>query len=213
MSAQAAAMIIQGVGAVNQAIGAFYGARSQKLSMKAQASSLEYQQRMSQLNQRIVAREAIEMFQQAQKAIGQATAQMGRTKQQAQASMAARGLQGGVGSTAEVMASLEYDKQLTAMSMNAQAVRQRESMMTQRVDIQNQGLMAGVQASALRMAGKAIMPGQALMASLLGSAGQMAANWAYSQRPGMSSEESMAPPMATPGMGRSGRSLRAGGSV
>jgi len=209
MSAQAAAMIIQGVGAVNQAIGAFYGARSQKLSMKAQASSLEYQQRMSQLNQRIVAREAIETFQQAQKAIGQATAQMGRTKQQAQASMAARGLQGGVGSAAEVMASLEYDKQLTAMSMNAQAVRQRESMMTQRVDIQNQGRRAGVQASALRMAGKAIMPGQALMASLLGSAGQMAANWAYTQRPEMSSEASM----ATPGMGRSGRSLRAGGSV
>jgi hypothetical protein len=209
MSVQAAALAIQAVGAVNSAIGAFYGARSQKLTMKQQASALEYQQRMAQLNQRIVGREAVVMFQEAQKEIGRATAQMGRTKQQAKAAMAARGLQAGVGSEAEVMASMEYDKQATAMAMNAQAVRQRESMMTQRTDIRNQGLMAGVQASGLRMAGKAIMPGQALMGSLLGSAGQMAANWAYSQRP----EVAQGDLAVGPGVGRSGRSLRAAGGL
>lgn len=208
MSVQAAALAIQAVGAVNSAIGAFYGARSQKLTLKQQASALEYQQRMAQLNQRIVGREAVVMFQEAQKEIGRATAQMGRTKQQAKAAMAARGLQAGVGSEAEVMASMEYDKQATAMAMNAQAVRQREAMMTQRTDIRNQGLMAGVQASGLRMASKAILPGQALMASLLGSAGQMAANWAYSQRP----EVAQGDPLRTPGEG-GGRSRRSSGGL
>lgn len=208
MSVQAAALAIQAVGAVNSAIGAFYGARSQKLTMKQQASALEYQQRMAQLNQRIVGREAVVMFQEAQKEIGRATAQMGRTKQQAKAAMAARGLQAGVGSEAEVMASMEYDKQATAMAMNAQAVRQREAMMTQRTDIRNQGLMAGVQASGLRMAGKAILPGQALMASLIGSAGQMSANWAYSQRP----EVAQGAPIRTPGEG-GGRSRRSSGGL
>lgn len=207
MSMAGAAMIIQGLGAVNQAIGSFYQARSQRLSLKAQASALEYQQRMANLNQRIVAREAVDMYQQAQKMIGQVTMQRGQEQAQARASMAARGLQAGVGSAAEVMASMEYTKQAEAMAMNAQAVRQRESMMTQRVDIANQGMMAGVQAGALRGAAGAILPGQALMASLLGSAGNMAAQWAYAQRPGMAQETSV----AAPGMGNSGRSLRAGG--
>ena len=211
MSLAGAAMIVQAAGAVHQSIGAFYGARSQKLTLKAQASALEYQQRMANLNQRIVAREAVDAYQQAQKMIGQVTMQRGQEQAQARASMAARGLQAGVGSAAEVMASMEYAKQYESMAMSAQAVRQRASMMTQRTDIANQAMMAGVQAGALRGAAGAIMPGQALIGSLLGSAGNMMSQWAYAQQFATQQQQGMAPLVSTPGTGNSGRSLRAGG--
>jgi hypothetical protein len=193
MSAEGQSMAVQGLGAVHQAIGAYYQARSQRLSMRAQASALEYQQRIAQMNQRIVAREAIDMFQQAQRMISQRTMEHGRAQSQARAALAARGGQAGVGSAAEALASMEYAKQAESMAMNAQAVRQREAMRMQRVDIINQSMMAGVQAGALRSGASAIMPGQAFMGSLLGSAGNMMAQWAYAQRFDQQQQQGMAP--------------------
>ena len=170
-----ASMAVQGLGALHQAAGAYYQARSQRLSLRSQASALQYQQRMSQLNQRIVAREAIATYQEAQKAIGRATMQQGAAQSQARAALAARGGQGGVGSSAEALASMEYAKQADSMAMNAQAVRQREAMMTQRIDIANQSMMAGVQARAVLAGARSIFPGTAMIGSLLGSTGNMLA--------------------------------------
>jgi hypothetical protein len=192
-SADNASMAVQGLGAVHQAVGAYYQAKSQRLSLRGQASALQYQQRMSQLNQRIVAREAIATFQEAQKMIGRAAMQHGAAQSQARAAFAARGGQAGVGSSAEVLASMRYAQEADAMAMNAQAVRQREAMMTQRVDIANQGMMAGVQASAVLSGARSILPGSAMIGSLLGSTGNMLAQWAYSQRFENQQQQGMAP--------------------
>lgn len=182
MVVQAIGMIMQAVGAVHTGIGAYYGARAQKLTLKAQASALEYQQRMAQLNQRIVAREAVSEFQQAQKMIGQRTMQHGQAQAQARASMAARGIQAGVGSAGEIMASMEYAKQAESMAMNAQAVRQREDMMMQRTNVATQGIMAGAQAEGLRGMADAIMPIAHLMVGLTSSGGQVLSQWANTQQ-------------------------------
>lgn len=160
---------------------AYYGARIQQINMLAQAGQLESQQRMMQLNQRMVGRQASEVLVAAHKAIGQRTMAAGQTRASTAAAMAARGLQAGVGSAAEILASQDYVKEVDAAQLNANAVRQAGQLRMQRASLISQGEMFGAQAQGLRLQQGAMSPWMSVVGSLLSSGGQMAMSYAATQ--------------------------------
>jgi hypothetical protein len=174
-------MYLQAAKAGMDASMAYFKARIQKINMLAQAGQLESQQRMMHLNQRMVGRQASEVLVAAHKAIGQRTMAAGQMRASTAAAMAARGLQAGVGSAAEILASQDYVKEVDAAQLNANAVRQAGQLRMQRASIISQGEMFGAQAQGLRLQQSAIKPWMAVVGSLLSSGGQMANSYAGMQ--------------------------------
>jgi len=165
-------------GALQGAIGTFYAAKSQRYQLKSQQLALEFQQSMSAINARNAEYQAQSIMEAGQQQIGQYTMRAGAAKQAGRASLAARGVQGGVGSAAEVMATADVVKDIDVLTINANTVRQAEAARMQRVNIQNEGLMAGVNAANIGATRSSINPYGMAIPSLLGSAGQVATSWA-----------------------------------
>jgi hypothetical protein len=93
-------------GAVNSAIGSFYAADSQKTQLKMQAQNQRFQAQMSAINARGAEMQAQQSLLAGERAIGQYTMGAGQRRASATASMAARGIQGGVGSAEHAQAPL-----------------------------------------------------------------------------------------------------------
>ena len=99
-------------GAVNSAIGSFYAADSQKTQLKMQAQNQRFQAQMSAINARSAESQAQQTLLAGERAVGQYTMGAGQKRASATASMAARGIQGGVGSAREVTASMDLIKEI-----------------------------------------------------------------------------------------------------
>lgn len=165
-------------GALQGAIGTFYAAKSQRYQLKSQQLALEFQQSMSAINARNAEYQAQSIMEAGQQQIGQYTMRAGAAKEAGRASLAARGVQGGVGSAAEVMATADVVKEMDVLTINANTVRQAEAMRMQRVNILNEGMMAGISAQNVGATRASISPYGQAIPSLLGSAGQVATSWA-----------------------------------
>lgn len=179
MSPFATAGLILGMaGALQGAIGSFYAAKSQRYQLKSQQLSLEFQQSMSAINARNAEYQAQSIMEAGQRQVGQYTMRAGAAKQAARAAMGARGIQAGVGSAAEVMATADVAKEIDVLTINANTVRAAEAQRMQRTNILNEGMMAGVQAQNLMRTRRTIDPYAMAAPSLLSSAGQVASSWA-----------------------------------
>ena len=183
-SLASAGLILAMAGALNSAIGSFYSAKSQKYQLKSQKLAAEFQRSMSAINARNAEVQAQNIMEAGQRQIGQYTMRAGAQKGAAKASLAARGVQAGVGSAAEVMATADVVKEMDVLTINANTVRQAEAMRMQRVNYLNEGLMAGISAQNLGVTAGTIKPGGIAASSLLGSAGQVAGQWAVARQYG-----------------------------
>ena len=96
--------------------------------------------------------------------------------------MAARGIQGGVGSAAEVIGSMDLIKEIDRMTMSANSVRQAEAIRNQAMNYRNQSVMSGLSADNLNTTAGTISPGMGLGTSLLTSAASIGQNWARNNR-------------------------------
>lgn len=180
-----AAGAILGIASVLQgAVGSFYQAKNEQYQLKSQESSMRFQQTMANINARAAEQQAQAILEAGEQQIGQYTMQAGQQKAAAQASLAARGVQAGVGSAAETMATADIVKEIDVITINANTVRAAEAQRMQRVNILNEGAMAGVSASNLRAMRRSINPYVGASASLLGSAGRVASMYAVSQNRG-----------------------------
>lgn len=168
-------------GLLNSAIGSFYAAQSKKYQLKSQKLAAEFQKSISNINARAYEREAEYILEAGQKQIGRYTMQAGQQKAAAKASLAARGVQAGVGSTAEIMATGDIVKEIDVYTINANTVRQAEAARMQASNYRTQAAMAGVEAYNLRGASRSLQPWGAAGASLLGGAGDVAFQWAVSK--------------------------------
>jgi hypothetical protein len=106
----------------------------------------------------------------------------GQAKSSAKASMAARGIQGGVGSAAEVVGSMDLIKEIDRMTMSANSVRQAEAIRNQAMNYRNQSVMSGLSADNLNTTAGTISPGFGMSTSLLTSAADIGQNWARNNR-------------------------------
>ena len=164
-------------GAITGAIGSYYAAQSQKAQLESQASSMRFQSDISQLNAaqaEFTAQQIMRVGQQRQGKIG---LRAGKIKSSQRASMAARGIDLGVGSAVETIATTDLMKEIDMLTTNAETVRSAEAARLQRQNYLTASAMQDV--SAMNLAGSAasISPMMALGGSLLGSAGSVANAW------------------------------------
>ena len=164
-------------GAVTGAIGSYYAAQSQKTQLESQASSMRFQSDISQLNAAQAEFTAQQILRAGQQRQGQIGLRAGKIKSSQRASMAARGIDLGVGSAVETIATTDLMKEIDMLTTNAETVRSAEAARLQRQNYLTASAMQDV--SAMNLAGSAasISPTMALTGSLLGSAGSVANAW------------------------------------
>lgn len=163
-------------GSILGAIGAFASAQAQKDQLKGQAMTLEFQQSMANLNARQAEDDAQAILRAGRGEIGRLTLAAGQEKGRARVSAAARGVTVGVGSAAEIEASIDLVKEIDAMTINENSVRAAGQARMQATNSRNQSLLAGVSAGNLRRTAGTINPAQAAGNSMLVSGGRFAAN-------------------------------------
>lgn len=156
-------MAMQGAGAASSAVGAYYGAKSSKASLELQAN-------LADINAR-----QLESTAQSTLLTGQREEQKSRIatanlKGSQRASLAANGVDLGVGSAEQILTSTDVLGEIDANTINANAVRSAWGYRTESTNQKNQALMSRASASA-------ISPGGAAVTSLLGSAGSVASSW------------------------------------
>jgi hypothetical protein len=169
------------MGAVTSAIGAYYAADAQKYQLKSQASSLEFQQEISRRNASLAQQQAESIRASGQQEIGRYTAQVGQQQATERARVGARGIQGGVGSTAEVAATTDLIKQVDVLTMSSNTIRQASAARMQAQNYQAQATILGASAANARRSAASISTWSGPMSSLLGSAGGLGIEWARTQ--------------------------------
>jgi len=162
-------------------IGSFYSAKAQQYQLKSQALSMDFEASMANLNARSAELDAQHILESGQQELGLATLRAGQAKAAQAASLAARGVQAGVGTAAELQATTELAKQLDVLTINSNAVRAAEASRTRGIDFQNRALLAGVSARNLRGAARSVRPWMSGFSSLLGGASGVASQWAANQ--------------------------------
>ncbi len=169
-------------GMLTGAIGSFYAAKSQQYELRSQQLSLEYQQNIANLNARLAEADARAIIEAGHHAVGLSTLRAGQIEAANRAATAARGVQAGVGSAAEVQASLAFARESDAITIDANAARQAAQARLRAVDLSNRGLLAGVSASNIRRTASGISPGLAGFTSLLSGTSRIAGQQARSRR-------------------------------
>jgi hypothetical protein len=169
-------------GMATSAIGAYYAAKTQQYQLESQALTNDFQKSMSELNAKNAEFTAQTILESGQRQIGAVTMRAGNVKGAARASMAARGIQAGVGSAADVIATTDLMKEVDVNTINARSVQAAEAQRMAAVNSQNQAMMAGVSADNARMGASTINPFMASTGSLLGSASTVASAYYQDKR-------------------------------
>lgn len=139
-------------------IGAGSQANTERYRAKSAALNFEHQRDMAQLNKRMLESQAQHIGRAYNKQIQIRTMKAGQKMASTRASFAARGIQMGVGSTANVFASAELLKEIDRLTMNTNKVK---AMNTKRAQAVNMGIkedMAGMSASNLFSTASTISP-------------------------------------------------------
>jgi len=164
---------LMAAGAVQKSIGSFYAAKNAQIQARMQEQNFLFQQRMSNIAARQAEFQAQGIMEAGQRQIGAYTMQAGAAKSQAKTQLAARGIQAGKGSAAEIMATFDLIKEIDAMTINANTVRAAEAQRMAATRAQVQGIMAGASARSYGLMAGAINPMASAVQSLLGDAMQI----------------------------------------
>jgi hypothetical protein len=163
MCSPTAALAAQGAGAVNQSVGAYYSAASQKSQLRAQAA-------MAELNAAQSEKSAQQTLEAGKDAVSRQGLQVSRLKSRQVIGMAVNGIDLGSDSAVRALTDTDVMSELDKNAMTANAVRQAWGYRTQATDYRNQALTQRANASA-------ISPGLAAATTLLGGATQVASSW------------------------------------
>ena len=164
-------------GAAVSAVGAFYAVDSQRYNLRTRALNLDFQGSMSNLNAELAEREAAFMVRAARQQRGGLTLRFGQIEARARVEQAGAGVQAGVGSAAEVQASIAATKEIEALTVDINAMRAVHGARLRSVNARNLALLSRVSAHNVRSFAGNLSPGLALATSLLGSAGPVASQF------------------------------------
>lgn len=169
------------LGGVSSAIGTYYAAQTAQYQEKSQSSSLAYQSDMAAINSSREEMTAESIEEAGKNQIASYTMREGQEKAGAMASTAARGIALGVGSAADVAASLDVEKDLNVLAINSNTTRQAWAAREQGTNYTNQSLIDRTGAvNALRSA-NSISPIGSTVNSLMGSATRVAGQWDWNR--------------------------------
>lgn len=166
--------MMQGAGAASSAVGAYYGAQSNKISLGLQANLADTSARVSES----AAQATLLTGQREEQKSMLATASL---KSAQRVGMAANGVDLGEGSPLNVLTTTDTMGQIDANTIKANAIKSAWGYRMQGVNQTNQANMS-------RAAADAINPTQSAISSLLGSAGSVASSWYMFGKNGMLDE-------------------------
>lgn len=155
-------------GLVTAAIGAYASSNAQKHQLRSQASSLDYQQQMSQLNARAAENDAQEILRAGNQQIGLVGMRYAQEKASIRASTAGRGVVLGEGNAAEVQASISLARDIDIMTLRTQTVREATNARLRGVNARAQGAAAGASAANMRATASSINPALQAHTTLIG---------------------------------------------
>jgi hypothetical protein len=162
-------------GDLTRGYASFAEARARQEETKAQASFLGHRARMLEMDRRAAMRQAESILEAGQSEIGRVTLEGGQRRAAIEASQAARGVEAGVGSAAEVMASERLMQQAEVYHINLSAVRQASAARQGAVAIGNEALFSRTSSRSLRRSARRAAP----EAALLGGAASAGLSAAY----------------------------------
>ena len=150
-------------GAINQAVGAYSEARSQRNAMTYAANAADVNAKISELTAQSALKTGERQFQRFR-------LQTANLKGNQRASMAANGIDLGEGSAARILTDTDVLGEIDANTIEADAIRSAWGYRTQGTNYQNEALFKRVTANS-------IDPGMRATTSLLGNAGSVAEKW------------------------------------
>ncbi len=162
------------LGAVYEMVGGYYKAMSRRGELKQQALSLDFEAFTSNLDARSSEMDAMAVLDAGKQALGQYTMQAGQFRADVATSQAASGIQAGVGSAAEVMASLDLRKEIDTMTIKSNAARRAAALRIQAQNQRSAADLARVSAANTRRTARGITGYSQVvtgLATLLGSSG------------------------------------------
>ena len=148
-------------------VGAGSKANTERYLARSKALNFEHQRDMAQLNKRMLENQAQHIGRAYNKQIAIRTMKAGQAISRSKASFAARGIQMGVGSTANVFASAELMKEIDRLTMNTNKVRAMNTKRGQAVNMGIRGDMYGMSADNLFTTASSISPIMDMSSTLL----------------------------------------------
>ena len=142
-------------------------ANTERYKLRSQALNFEHQRDMAKLNKRMLESQAQHIGRAYNKQIAIRTLKAGQAISSTKASFAARGIQMGVGSTANVFASAELIKEIDRLTMNTNKVRAMNNQRLRAVNMGIRGDMLGVSANNLFSTASAVSPFMNMTSTLL----------------------------------------------
>lgn len=151
-------------------------ADTERYKLRSQALNFEHQRDMAKLNRRMLESQAQHIGRAYNKQIAIRTLKAGQAISSTKASFAARGIQMGVGSTANVFASAELIKEIDRLTMNTNKVRAMNNQRLRAVNMGIRGDMLGVSANNLFSTASAVSPFMNMTSTLLTGATSIVGN-------------------------------------
>ena len=154
-------------------IGDYSKANTERYRAKSTALNYEHQRDMAQLNKRMLESQAQHIGRAYNKQFAIRTMKAGRDISSTKASFAARGIQMGVGSTANVFASAEILKEIDRLTMNTNKVKAMNTKRAQAVNMGIRSEMYGMSADNLFSTASTISPFMNMTSTFLTGAGSI----------------------------------------
>jgi len=151
-------------------------ANTERYKLKSQALNFEHQRDMAKLNKRMLESQAQHIGRAYNKQIAIRTLKSGQEISRTRASFASRGIQMGIGSTANVFASAELIKEIDRLTMNTNKVRAMNNQRLRAVNMGIRGDMLGVSANNLFSTASAVSPFMNMTSTLLTGATNIVSN-------------------------------------
>ena len=148
-------------GSVIASIGAYATAQGQEAQLKSGAMTEDHQAVMDDLGAQQARLAAQSVVAEGRRARGRYGLRAAQEQASQRASAAARGIQGGVGSAAEVQASLKFAQTVDELTIDANTLRQRQALERQELSLRNRAEMRRVSAENMRRSASTISPGLA----------------------------------------------------
>ena len=166
-------------GTITGIIGSFAAADKARYELKSKGLNFEHQQDMAKINAKMLNMQAKQVAKAYDRQFMTKTMAQSIKTSRARTSFAARGIQMGVGSTADVFITDAVMKEIDKLTMNSNKVRAVEQMRTRGVQADIRGDMLGVSASNMFASASTVSPILNMSSTLLTGAADFAKNEGY----------------------------------
>jgi hypothetical protein len=177
-----AGIVLAAAGAVSSIVGSYYQVSASRYQAKSAAMQLELQKTLANINARAAERDAQAQIRASYQAAGRSDLQYKQLQASARVAQNRGNLQAGVGSAAEVQASITYAKEADHVSITLNGVRAANASRLQAAGLRGQAIAAGAAASNMGLSAKIAQPWMASFQTLLGSGAQFANTWVANTR-------------------------------